>query len=81
MQDVGTYPTTEQGLNALLKAPTGKESKWKGPYIDKIPEDPWGNPYQYQFPGTRNAYKAKGYDIWSLGQNVNESTDDIGNWE
>lgn len=78
--DMGTYPTTEQGLKALIQAPSGKEGKWKGPYIDAMPEDPWGNPYQYRFPGTRNINKTSGYDIWSHGQDGVESADDIGNW-
>lgn len=78
--DVGSYPTTEQGIKALLQAPSGKEGKWNGPYIDDLPEDPWGNPYQYRFPGTKNINKSSGYDIWSLGQDGVESADDIGNW-
>ena len=78
--DVGSYPTTEQGIKALVQAPSGKEGKWKGPYIDELPEDPWGNPYQYRFPGTKNINKSSGYDIWSLGQDGVESADDTGNW-
>ncbi len=78
--DVGSYPTTDQGLKALIQAPSGKEAKWNGHYIDAMPEDPWGNPYQYRFPGTRNINKASGYDIWSHGQDGVESADDIGNW-
>ena len=77
--DVGSYPTTEQGIEALIKSPAGKEGKWKGPYIDTIPEDPWGNPYHYSYPGTRNINKSGGYDIWSLGQDGVVSADDIGN--
>lgn len=49
--DVGRYPTTEQGLEALNAQPTGV-TRWKGPYLRKaVPKDPWGNPYQYRSPG------------------------------
>jgi len=78
--DMGNYPTTEQGLQALIKAPAGKEGKWKGPYLEELPMDPWDNPYQYRFPGTKNINGAKGYDVWSLGADGVESADDIGNW-
>jgi general secretion pathway protein G len=44
------YPTTEQGLNALVTQPSDV-SNWKGAYIEKIPNDPWGNPYHYESPG------------------------------
>ncbi|MGC6424119.1 MAG: type II secretion system major pseudopilin GspG [Lentimonas sp.] len=78
--DLGNYPTTEQGLNALIKAPSGKEAKWKGPYLEELPMDPWDNAYQYRFPGSKNINGAKGYDVWSLGPDGVESADDIGNW-
>ena len=79
--DVGSYPKTEEGIAALVKTPAGKENKWKGPYIDDLPEDPWGNAYQYHFPGSKNINGASGYDIWSLGPDGTESADDIGNWK
>ena len=78
--DVGNFPNTEQGLKALIKAPTGKEARWKGPYIKEQAIDPWGNPYKYKFPGTRNISGGRSYDIWSLGEDGTESNDDIGNW-
>ena len=80
--DVGNYPSTEEGLKALVKAPGGKESKWKGPYLEanEVPLDPWDNPYKYRFPGTKNVNGARGYDVWSLGPDGVESADDIGNW-
>ena len=78
--DVGNFPSTEQGLKSLIKAPTGKEARWKGPYIKDQAIDPWGNPYQYKFPGTRNISGSRSYDIWSLGEDGTESNDDIGNW-
>tara|TARA_R100000027_G_scaffold67028_3_gene64322 strand:- start:42641 stop:43096 length:456 start_codon:yes stop_codon:yes gene_type:complete len=75
--DTGHYPAAGQGLEALSQKPSG-EDDWKGPYLDEIPDDPWGNPYQYQFPGTRSN---KGYDVWSFGPDgTNGTEDDIGNW-
>jgi general secretion pathway protein G len=75
---LGSYPTTAQGLQALLAAPEGA-TKWSGPYIEggKIPEDPWKRPYQYRCPGTKNP---DGYDVFSFGPDGVESADDIGNW-
>ncbi len=83
MLDIGNYPSSEEGLAALVKSPAGKESRWKGPYLEEtqVPLDPWGNPYQYRFPGSRNVSGARGYDIWSLGPDGTESADDIGNWK
>ena len=78
--DVGNFPSTEQGLKALIKAPSGLEARWKGPYIKEQAIDPWGNPYKYKFPGTRNISGSRSYDIWSLGEDGTESNDDIGNW-
>ena len=50
--DVGRYPTTEEGLQALVAQPTG-ELNWAGPYLKKgVPPDPWGRRYAYQQPGT-----------------------------
>jgi general secretion pathway protein G len=61
--DIGRYPTTEQGLNALMQRPQN-EAKWNGPYLQKaIPLDPWGKPYQYKSPGERGEF-----DLWSLGK-------------
>jgi general secretion pathway protein G len=76
--DTGSYPRAEDGgLMALLNEPPSKQGKWKGPYIEKLPEDPWGNPYQYKYPGTKNS---DGYDLWSLGPNAQAEDDNIGNW-
>jgi general secretion pathway protein G len=78
--DVGNYPSTEEGLAALMKPPPGKESKWKGAYLKELPLDPWDNPYQYRYPGSKNINGARGYDAWSFGPDGTESADDIGNW-
>ena len=61
--DVGVYPSTEAGLNALLQRP-GNEPKWNGPYLRKsLPLDPWGRPYLYRKPGA-----AGDYDVISYGK-------------
>jgi len=61
--DTGKFPTTEQGLKALVTKPPD-ESKWKGPYLRKdVPSDPWGNAYEYKSPGTHGDY-----DIVSYGK-------------
>ena len=61
--DVGRYPSTEQGLAALNKRPSG-ENRWQGPYLRKeIPPDPWGNAYQYRQPGEHGEF-----DLFSFGK-------------
>jgi general secretion pathway protein G len=77
-----TYPTPDQGgLEALRNPPSdlANPDSWDGPYLDKpVPLDPWGNPYQYQFPGKSNPDK---YDLWSFGPDLTDGTaDDVGNW-
>jgi general secretion pathway protein G len=78
--DTGSYPTTAQGLEALITAPAGVNN-WHGPYItiDHPPKDPWGNFYNYACPGVHNP---KGYDVWSPGPNGTNGKDSeiIGNW-
>ncbi|MFH1870224.1 MAG: type II secretion system major pseudopilin GspG [Pseudomonadota bacterium] len=77
--DVGRYPTTEQGLNALMVKPAGI-SRWAGPYLKKdIPPDPWSKPYNYKSPGEHGEY-----DLFSFGRDgrlggVGEDAD-ITNW-
>jgi general secretion pathway protein G len=63
--DVGTYPTTEQGLLALIERPSGAP-RWSGPYLkgEKVPEDPWGRPFIYHNPSQRQGHE---YDLYSLG--------------
>jgi len=61
--DTGRYPTSEQGLAALINRPAN-EPRWSGPYLRKaVPLDPWGNPYQYRAPGEKREY-----DLLSLGK-------------
>jgi general secretion pathway protein G len=80
--DTGRYPTTEQGLIALVKAPTTGpvSAQWSGPYLKKkrVPKDPWGHEYIYVCPGVHNP---DNYDLSSLGADGVESSDDITNWE
>ncbi|MES2126771.1 MAG: type II secretion system major pseudopilin GspG [Pseudomonadota bacterium] len=62
--DVGRYPSTEEGLAALMAAPATATAKWNGPYLKKgVPLDPWGHPYQYKAPGSKAEY-----EILSLGK-------------
>lgn len=74
--DMGTYP---QSLEDLVTAPRNKA--WRGPYFDppQIPVDPWGNAYQYSYPGKHNP---TGYDLWSNGPRGKAGDkDNIGNWQ
>jgi general secretion pathway protein G len=74
------YPTTDQGLDALVKKPGGNPEPphWKQ-YLDRLPVDPWGHPYQYLNPGVHGAI-----DIWSYGADGQPGgtgiNSDIGNW-
>lgn len=65
--DVGRYPSTEQGLQALITPPTGV-GRWAGPYLkgEKLPEDPWGHPFVYRSPSQRPNHE---FDLYSLGPN------------
>ena len=104
--DMNTFPSKEQGLQALITEPSadslggegdlggedvaleGEEggsetggSNWDGPYLkaDRIPKDPWGNSYGYEFPATHNKQGIP--DIWSFGPDGQENTeDDITSW-
>ncbi len=76
------YPSTEQGLEALVRQPSGQPEapNWRpGGYLDRIPRDPWGRPYQYLYPGVRGEI-----DVWTFGANGAPGGDginaEIGNW-
>jgi general secretion pathway protein G len=59
--DVGRYPTTDEGLRALLVKPAGAE-KWNGPYLQAdVPPDPWGKSYMYRSPGAKGDYEVVSY--------------------
>jgi len=81
--DNSRYPTTEQGLAALVTRPTTEPipNNWKGGgYLEKLPRDPWGQPYQYLNPGVRGEI-----DVFSFGADGqaggNGNDADIGNWD
>ncbi len=80
--DIGDYPSTAQGLQALRYPPADlpDPTRWNGPYLDsEVPLDPWGNPYQYEYPGR---YDPSQPDIWSFGPDgINGTDDDIGSWQ
>lgn len=76
--DVGSYPQGKNGLNSLVQAPRDGTG-WRGPYMENIPLDPWGNAYIYDYPGKNNA---NGYDLSSMGPDARAGTDDdIANWK
>jgi general secretion pathway protein G len=78
--DTGRYPTSSEGLRALVTEPSNlRENEWKGPYWKRgVPKDPWQNEYVYKYPGQYNEY---GYDLYSLGPDGLQGTeDDIKNW-
>jgi general secretion pathway protein G len=93
-KDVGRYPTTEEGFDALIHCPARLVQVWKGPYLPPVgvwrgpdatrtlelslPTDPWGHDYRYCYPGIRNT---ESYDFWCLGPDGVESDDDISNWK
>jgi general secretion pathway protein G len=79
--DLGTYPTTEEGLKALIESPEGAK-RWNGPYLQKsrIPLDPWQNEYHYVSPGEHGKF-----DLFTLGADAKEGGEgedqDIVSWQ
>ncbi|MFZ4381037.1 MAG: type II secretion system major pseudopilin GspG [Sandarakinorhabdus sp.] len=80
--DTMVFPSSSQGLAALKAAPTdlGNPDRYRpGGYLTRLPDDPWGHPYQYASPGRNGAF-----DVWSMGPDGNSGpggeADDIGNW-
>ena len=81
--DIGRYPTTDQGLKALVEKPSAEPvpQNWKvGGYLESLPKDPWGNAYQYSNPGTNSEI-----DVYSFGADGKLGgtglDTDIGNWQ
>lgn len=76
--DVGSYPSSSEGLNALMVKP-GNVTGWRGPYMKQdIPLDPWGHEYIYEYPGKHNDGR---YDLMSMGPDGRAGNDDdITNW-
>jgi len=79
---VGDFPTTAQGLEALRVPPSdlANPDDWAGPYLGKdVPLDPWKRPYQYEYPGQ---YDESMPDMWSFGPDgVNGTEDDVVSWQ
>ncbi len=81
--DSAVFPTTEQGLDALVREPADARNYQTGGYLRqrRVPDDPWGNAYQYEDPGQHNDHS---YDLWSFGADGAPGGDDndadIGNW-
>ena len=79
--DNSVYPTTDEGLKALIKKPNDPSiTHWNGPYLQRLTKDPWGHSYHYVYPGTHG----QPYDLYTLGadnQPGGKGVDaDIGNW-
>ena len=76
----GSFPTTEQGLAALLTKPASPPvpDNWKGPYIEQQPTDSWKRAYVYRYPSVHPPFD---YDLLSMGADGKESDDDIANWK
>lgn len=72
-------PTTQQGIQALVTRPTSEPMprRWIQ-LMDQVILDPWGHPYVYRYPGVKNPH---GFDLYSLGPNSEDPSDDIGNWK
>ena len=78
--ELSRYPTTVEGLRALVEKPSSDSEAWKQPYLrrQEIPKDPWGNDYVYRYPGQSNEL---GYDLSSYGPDGKQGGgDDIVNW-
>jgi general secretion pathway protein G len=77
--DLSRYPTTTEGLRALVERPASEAEGWQQPYLKRdVPNDPWGNEYAYRCPGQ---YNEDGYDLYSLGPDGKlGGDDDITNW-
>ena len=73
--DIGEFPSS---LDYLMDNKDGRDD-WKGPYLKRLPKDPWGKEYHYNYPGEHNKY---GFDLYSAGSDGQTGTnDDITNWE
>ena len=74
------YPSEEEGLKALVEAPSAEDKNWRGPYVKMLRPDPWGQSFQYRAPG---AHHTASFDIWSRGADGKDGGEgqnaDIGN--
>ena len=72
--DVGRYPSSEEGLAALMRPPAEVSAYWNGPYLeDELPDDPWRAPYRYRHP----VDNLQGFALWSLGADSKEGGDGV----
>ncbi len=81
--DNGFYPATDQGLDALVRQPEGgrvPKNYRKGGYIERVPKDPWGNPYVYVSPGQRGDYDISSYGADGVQGGEGEDAD-INSWD
>ncbi|MEL7451371.1 MAG: type II secretion system major pseudopilin GspG [Pseudomonadota bacterium] len=81
-RELGTYPTTEEGLEVLVEPPRDFDCAGRPlRFMDRIPRDPWNTPYQYRYPGVQNQ---EGFDLWTLGADGAPGgtgiNGDYGNW-
>lgn len=75
----GDFPTTSEGLAALVEPPNQNDERWQGPYVDELPKDAWGNSFRYEYPGRHNS---DGFDLASNGRDkVANTKDDLANWD
>jgi len=75
----GRYPTNGDSLDVLVDNPGSRDTRWRGPYLDRMPLDAWGNKFMFVSPGVRNS---DSFDISSSGPDgVLGNSDDITNWE
>jgi general secretion pathway protein G len=78
----GRYPTTDEGLKALVSPPSDGAKGWKGPYIKELRPDPWSNAYAYRCPGLHGA---RTFDLWSRGADGADGGEgpnaDVTNWQ
>lgn len=72
-KDIGRYPTQSEGLAVLVDLPKELKEKWNGPYIEVIPNDPWGNPWVYRTPSKK---RGKSYDLICTGRDGIITDDD-----
>jgi general secretion pathway protein G len=78
----GRYPGTDEGLKGLVSPPSDGAKGWKGPYLKELRPDPWGNSYQYRFPGLHGN---RTFDLWSRGADGADGGEgpnaDVTNWQ
>jgi general secretion pathway protein G len=75
--DTGRFPSSDEGLGALLTAPGNVGANWHGPYVQHPPKDPWGQPYVYVYPGQHNP---QGFDLYTTKGGQDTSGNELNNW-